>query len=141
MIKMRGSLNKKIVKMNRLFRLKMEYCCCIWPGAVQFSPHSPDKIQNWEVLWWRLLRELFSHSIAISPQMHHCYYHHCHDKGSDELHSLILQVQTFTGVTCHTMSTELNHLYFLCIPFVSSKFHWAAMKDKGVWMKNKKQKN
>lgn len=48
-------------------------------------------------------------------------------KYSDELHSLVLPVQTFQ--VCHATSMELNHFHFLFVPNIR-KFHIASLLKK-----------
>lgn len=48
-------------------------------------------------------------------------YRHSQGKCSNELHSLISQVQTFTARTGHAASMKLNHPHFPRVPFINRK--------------------
>lgn len=84
----------------------------------------PTKFKSWSFLaifplsplkfyiLYKLLTILFS-----------LFYYYFHSKCSDELHLLVLLIQTFTSKTGHTTYTRTNHPHFLCIPVVKRKLH------------------
>lgn len=109
---------------KRQIETKMGHCYDIC-GLHQLNPHLsrlgniPDCLRGLVEGW--LLYSPASFFTDATSQL--CSYFH--EKCSDEFHSLILSVQTFTANTRHATSTDSNPRHFPQIPNVRGKFHFA----------------
>lgn len=67
----------------------------------------------------------------LDAELQVCRYFY--SKYSDELHSLIQPVQTFTAGTHHATSPESNRSQYLLIQNLRRKFHSDSLWKRGVW--------
>lgn len=89
-----------------------------WAGAAQSSLSSLDIVQNHMHGFMGKIYSPLGSLFPTDTMLLFCSYFN--GKYSDELHSLVPSVQTFTDRTCHATSMELNH--FLFVPNIR-KFH------------------